>query len=245
MSHAPLARVIAHRGASGDAPENTLSALLLAAVHGASCVEIDVSISSDGVPFVHHDHQLQRCTSGEGLLCEHTAQQLDSLTAGKLMPGFEAEPLPRLSAVIALLMRYNIGLNVEIKPFQSLEQRTVKAVCNELEDVWPATLPLVFSSFNHDALDMARERLPRMARAPLVGAVPDDWESLMQRHSAQNLHCAEDALTRSIAKQVTRAGFGLYCYTVNDVDKARKLLDWGVHGVFTDYPKTLLTQLEI
>ena len=244
MPHAPLAAVIAHRGASGDAPENTLSALQLAVVHGARCVEIDASISADGVPFVHHDHQLKRCTDGDGLLCEHTAQQLDVLTAGKRMPGFEQEPLPRLSAVLALLMRYNVGLNLEIKPFAGLEQRTVDAICNELDGVWPNDLPLVVSSFNHDCIDMMKQRLPHVARAPLVGAVPDDVEDLMRRYDAQNLHCAEDVLTPDKAEQVISAGYGLYCYTVNDPDNARKLLSWGVHGVFTDFPKNLLSLLE-
>ncbi len=244
MAHAPLASVIAHRGASGEAPENTLSAIQLAAVQGASCVEIDVSISADGVPYVHHDHQLQRCTDGNGLLCEHTAQQLDVLTAGNSMQGFEQEPLPRLNAVLALLMRYQVGLNLEIKPFKGLEQRTVDAICNELDDVWPNDLPLVISSFSHDAIGMMKQRLPHVARAPLVGAVPDNVSDLMQRYDAQNLHCAENALTQDKAQQVVSAGYGLYCYTVNDPDNARKLFSWGVHGVFTDYPKNLLSLLE-
>lgn len=242
--HTPLANVVAHRGASADAPENTLSALQLAATHGATCVEIDVSISADGVAFVHHDHQLERCTNGDGLLCEHTAEQLDKLNAGKNLAGFDQEPLPRLSAVVALLKHCNLGLNLEIKPYQDLEQRTVDAICKELDGIWPSSSPLVISSFNHLSLQMIRKQLPDIAIAPLVGAVPDDWDELMNRYSAQNLHCAENALTSEKARAVTEAGFGLYCYTVNDVEKARTLLQWGVHGVFTDLPKHLLQSLE-
>ncbi|MFK7994234.1 MAG: glycerophosphodiester phosphodiesterase family protein [Granulosicoccus sp.] len=236
MSHASLARIIAHRGASADAPENTLSALQLAANQGASCVEIDVSISADDVPFVHHDAQLQRCTNGHGLLCEHSAAQLDQLHAGKDMAGFENEPLPRLSAVIALLIQNKLGLNLEIKPQEGLEHRTVEAIGKELEANWPATLPLVLSSFSHKSIEIAKDRMPNVARAPLVGAIPDDWETLMRRYDAQNLHCAEDSLTAEKAKPVIEAGFGLYCYTVNDAERAKTLLDWGVHGIFTDYP---------
>lgn len=242
--HARLAKVVAHRGASADAPENTLSALLLAAKHGARCVEIDVSISADDVAFVHHDHKLERCTDGEGLLCEHTAEQLDKLSAGKNKAGFEQEPLPRLNAVIALLKRCNLGLNLEIKPYKGLEQRTVDAICNELDDDWPHSLPLVFSSFSHESLQMIKQRLPSAACAPLVGAIPDDWQTLLQRYDAQNLHCADNAITPEKAKAVTEAGFGLYCYTVNDVERARTLLQWGIHGVFTDHPKQLLQSLE-
>jgi len=236
MSHAPLARIIAHRGASADAPENTLSALQLAVEQGATCVEIDVSISSDGVAFVHHDAQLQRCTTGEGLLCEHTAEELDQLSAGKDQPGFENEPLPRLSAVVALLIRLEVGLNLEIKSYNDLQKPTVDAICSELQKAWPAQLPLVLSCFDHSCLELARECMPTIARAPLVGAVPDDWAELMQHHDAHNLHCAENLLNEKAARQVTNAGYGLYCYTVNDARRARTLLSWGVHGIFTDYP---------
>lgn len=239
MSHATLARIIAHRGASADAPENTLSALRLAAEQGARCVEIDVSISADGIAYVHHDAQLQRCTNGHGLLCEHTAAQLDLLSAGNNMSGFDGEPLPRLSAVIDLLVGHKLGLNLEIKPYDGLEQQTVNAIHAELKGNWPSELPLVFSSFNHTSIEMARKSMPDIARAPLVGAVPDDWKLLMQRYDAQNLHCAENMLTEEKARQVTDAGYGLYCYTVNDAEKAKTLFDWGVHGIFTDYPGVL------
>jgi len=239
MSHAPLARIIAHRGASADAPENTLSALRLAAEQGASCVEIDVSISSDGIAFVHHDADLERCTNGTGLLCEHSAAELDQLSAGINKAGFENEPLPRLSAVLALLVQHKLGLNLEIKPYAGLEQRTVDAIGSDIEAYWPEQLPLVLSSFSHASIDMARERLPGVARAPLVGAVPDDWQSLMQRYDAHNIHCSEKLLTAEKARQVTGAGYGLYCYTVHDAVKAKTLLGWGVPGVLTDYPGPL------
>ena len=64
-----------------------------------------------------------------------------------------------------------------------------------------------------------------------MGAVPDDVVDLMRRYDAHNLHCAEGTLTPDTVNQVISAGYGLYCYTVNDPDNARKLLSWGVHGV--------------
>ena len=244
MTHATLARIVAHRGASGDAPENTLAALQLAADMGARCVEIDVSISADKVPFVHHDHTLGRCTTGEGRLCEHSAEQLDKLTAGKNMMGFDAEPLPRLSAVIELLVRNNLGLNLEIKPVDGLEEATVTAICNEVDKSWPAHLPLVFSSFSHQSLGIARTLCPQVARAPLVGAVPANWQRLMDKYEGQNLHCAHNKLKHAAARAVIEAGYGLYCYTVNDAPRAQVLFDWGVHGIFTDYP-TLFENLNV
>ncbi len=244
MEHAHLARIIAHRGASADAPENTLSAFSLAAVDGASCVELDVQISSDDIAYVHHDHKLDRCTDGQGLLCEHTSEQLDLLRAGKNNPGFELEPLPRLSTTIELLKSRQLGLNLEIKPVKGLEQRTVDAIFHELENAWPTQLPLVISSFNHESLGMIKQRMPHVATALLFGAIPDDWQASMQHYNAQNIHCAANELVSNAASDVVGAGYGLYCYTVNEATKAKAVLGLGAHGIFTDYPKSMATQLE-
>jgi len=166
-----LATVIAHRGASGDAPENTLAAISLAADQGARSVEIDVSISKDQIPFVHHDDTLDRCTNGTGLLSAHSAEELDKLDASCGMQAFIGEPLPRLSAVIELLQQRSLGLNLEIKPRVGLEQQTVKAICKDIKSHWPDELPLVFSSFDHNSLALAKELLPSVKRGLLVGTI--------------------------------------------------------------------------
>lgn len=235
-----LAPVIAHRGASGMAPENTLAALALAAEQGASHVEIDVSISLDGVPFVHHDDTLERCTNGTGNLCDRTAAELDALTADQGLEGFTGEPLPRLEAVITLLESRGVGLNLEIKPKAGLEIQTTEAICACVEYYWPSGLSLVFSSFERSCLEMARQLLPGVPRALLVGPVPDDWQQQLDQYQCHNLHCAANALKPDAASAIEQAGVGLYCYTVNDVEQASRLWAMGVSGVFTDYPARLL-----
>lgn len=240
-----LAPIIAHRGASGDAPENTLAALSLAADHGAVCVEIDVSISRDQVPFVHHDDTLGRCTNGSGLLCEHMAADLDQLSASAGMAGYEGEPLPRLSAVIDLLQARGLGLNLEIKPRKGLELPTVEAICRMIEERWPSHLPLVFSSFSKSSLAAAMHRLPEVPRGLLTGAIPVDWKSQMSELDCRNIHCDGTVLTPLQIRQLLEANAGIYCYTINEPARARTLLDSGVHGVFTDFPKRLAASLGI
>lgn len=235
-----LANIIAHRGASGNAPENTLAAISLANELGAKCVEIDVSISRDHVPFVHHDDTLDRCTSGSGYLCAHNSEALDALTASAGMAGFEDEPLPRLSAVISLLSSLQMGLNLEIKPTPGLEVPTTLAICDLIRTSWPADLPLVLSSFSSEALAVARDTLPGAARALIVCAVPEDWQHQTQFLQCRNLHMAAPLLDEQQARDITGAGLGLYCFTVNKADEAAKLLSMGVNGVFTDYPAELL-----
>lgn len=242
---ATLTNIIAHRGASGDAPENTLGALALAAEHGATCVEIDVSISADNIPFVHHDDSLERCTSGRGLLSALHANELDTLTAGKGMPGYENEPLPRLSAVIALLIEHGLGLNLEIKPQKGLEERTCKAISAMMLDEWPDHLPLVFSSFSEPSLGYALDMAPEIPRGLLVEGIPNNVDELVDRYQCQNVHCQSKQLDRADAARIKSRELGLYCYTVNSVDDAKTLFDFGVDGIFTDYPKRLLSEFSI
>lgn len=235
-----LAKIIAHRGASGVAPENTLAALTMAAEVGAKCVEIDASISSDNIAFVHHDDTLNRCTNGSGYLCAHTAAELDALKASSGKAGYEQEPLPRLSAVVTLLSSLQMGLNLEIKPTPGLEEPTALAVCDVIRDSWPSDLPLVLSSFSREALAVARDTLPGAARALIVCAVPTDWHHQTQLLQCRNLHMAAPLLDPQQASDINEAGLGLYCFTVNQIDEAKKLFAMGVDGVFTDYPAELL-----
>jgi len=239
-----LANVIAHRGASGNAPENTQAAIALAHEGGAKCVEIDVSISSDNVPFVHHDDYLDRCTNGKGYLCAHSAQQLDLITADAGMKDYAGEPLPRLDAVISQLSQLQMGLNLEIKPTPGLEEPTALAVCDAIRDTWPSDLPLVLSSFSRESLAIARDALPGAARALIVCAIPADWHHQTQLLQCSNLHVAAPLLTDEQATDIKASGLGLYCFTVNDVDDAQRLFAMGVDGVFSDYPAKLLTAIQ-
>jgi len=243
MTPALLAPVVAHRGASGEAPENTLGAIRLAAEQGARCVEIDVSISRDGIPYVHHDDTLDRCTDGRGRLVDQDALTLDALVADKGLADWLGEPLPRLTAVLELCIEHDLGLNLEVKPVAGLEVRTARAICPIVERIWPDHLPFVFSSFVPAALEATRAALPEAARALLVGAVPADWRTRLERHGCRNLHCDGKRLDGATALAVREADAGLYCYTVNDVELAGALLDSGVHGVITDHPARMLAAL--
>jgi glycerophosphoryl diester phosphodiesterase len=240
-----LAPVVAHRGASADAPENTLAAVRLAAKQGVRCMELDVSISADDVPFVHHDNKLDRCTNGHGLLRDHTAAELDKLSADKGMPEFAGEPLPRLTAVIDLLVELGAGLNLEIKPKPGLETETARAICQIIEAHWPSHLTLVFSCFSKAALHEARLCLPEIPRALLVGAVPENWAEELNALGCRNLHCSEKSVTAAQVDVLRTAGFGVYCFAVNDTANARRLLDMGVHGVFSACPGKLLDELSL
>lgn len=237
----PLPRVIAHRGESGLAPENTLAAFSLAAENGATWVELDANISLDKIPYVHHDNALDRCTDGTGNLHQQHSNYLDKLDAGRWFDSaFVGAPLPTLLAVMQLLDKHNMGLNLEIKPVAGNEEATVDAICEVVGNHWPANLPLLISSFNERALHHAVDLAPQATYGYLVERVPDDWQERMARIGCKTLHCHAQSLSESTAAEIKQAGVGLLCYTVNDVPKAQQLWSWGVDSVFTDFPSKLL-----
>ncbi|MEE9332567.1 MAG: glycerophosphodiester phosphodiesterase family protein [Granulosicoccaceae bacterium] len=244
MSRATLlAPVVAHRGASADAPENTIAAIRLAAEQGATAVEIDVSISADGVAFVHHDDGLERCTNGKGYLCAHNASDLDSLSAGVLFSDYANEPLPRLSAVLECVAEHNMTLNLEIKPTPGLEEPTAQIICQTVAAHGQAGKPILYSSFSREALKTTMELQPETPRALIVCAIPENWPEQLAAYACSNFHFAAPLADKKALQALRDEGYGLYCFTVNDAEQAAKLYELGVHGVFSDYPGMLIEKL--
>jgi len=226
-----------HRGESATAPENTLSAINLAADGGTHWVELDGNVSADGIPYVHHDDTLERCTDGTGYLIQKPANVLDQLDAGSWFSAdHKAEPLPRLSAVIALMKERNMGLNLEIKPSAGWEEPTTASICSVLSEQWPKELPLILSSFSTAALHNAANYIPDATRGFIVTAIPANWQQQMQDMGCATLHCAGELLDQPTAEAIKAANYGLMCWTVNDFSDAERLWSWGVDTVISDNP---------
>ena len=107
--------VVAHRGGSDGAPENTLGAIRRAKRNGATAVEVDVFLSADGVPVVIHDATVDRTTDGSGLVGAMSVAELKKLDAGMGMPGFEGERIPTLEEVLHLAVDLDLKLEIELK----------------------------------------------------------------------------------------------------------------------------------
>ena len=246
MSKLVMPGIVAHRGASGDAPENTLAAIRMAADHGASWIEIDVNISADGTPVLFHDDGLERCSNGKGLVIEHTLKTLQSLDCGSwLSKKFTGEKIATLEQCLQLAEECGLGINLEIKPCSGWELPTTDSIAQLLNS--KAKLPpIVVSSFSHVAMQRAAELLPQLPRSCLYLVAPPDWQSLIKEVDADNIHLhANSLLTEEKVAQYKSQGLGVYCYTVNTTDNAKALFAIGVDGVFTNYPKTLLKELNL
>lgn len=235
-------RVIAHRGASLYAPENTLAAFALAADQGARAIECDAKLTRDGKVVLIHDDRLDRTSSGRGAVKRFDLKAIRQLDAGSwFAPRFAGERIATLEEGLELWAKRGLFPQIEIKPCRGRAAETGAAVARATRKHWPRDLPApLFSSFSIRALEAARNAAPELPRAWLAERLPRDWRKRAKRLGSVALHVNQKYLTEAAARRVKQAGLGLRCYTVNDPALAQRLFDWGVDAVFTDCPDRIL-----
>ncbi len=234
-------KIIGHRGAAAYAPENTLVSFEKAYHLGCRYIEFDVMLSADGEPFIFHDETLKRTTNGRGEIGLVTADYLQSLDAGNwFSKRFRGEKIPHFRDALDWLCRLDVNANIEIKPYPGTAQQTTVAVLAHLNRYWPADKPLpLVSSFDVKALSLCRTLAPELPLGLLIDRWDKDWLKKAQYLNCFSIHYSKRALTKTRAAEIKAAGYKLLAYTVNRKRQARKLFDWGVDAVFSDYPDLL------
>jgi glycerophosphoryl diester phosphodiesterase len=203
-------------------------------------------LASDGVPIVMHDPQLGRTVAGSGSVADYTAAELMRMDAGAWFdPAYAGELVPSFEQVVAFCRAHAIWMNIEIKPVQGFEEITGRVVAQTTERLFAdllaarkndparAGLPL-FSSFSSVALRAAQRAAPEIPRACLFDRVPLDWCEKLTSLEATAMDVNHQHLSAKQAQAIKRAGFGLFCYTLNDPERAREVLAWGVDAICTD-----------
>ena len=255
-SHAwPYPRQVAHRGGGTLAPENTLAGLRCGLEHGFRGVEFDAMLARDGVPVLMHDPLFGRTVQGEGGVRDYSAQALAAMDAGAWFgERFRGEPVCTLLQAMRFCAANGIWMNIEIKPAdpadRTLAEATGRAVAAATRDFFApqyaagapiGSLPL-FSSLSADALGAAQKEAPAIARGWLTDRIEDGWQAQLAALGAVALHTNARHLSAAQAAAVKQAGYGLFCYTVNDPARAREITGWGVDGFCTDrldlFPQT-------
>ncbi|CAL60815.1 glycerophosphodiester phosphodiesterase [Herminiimonas arsenicoxydans] len=237
----PYPKIVAHRGGGVLAPENTIAAMRCGLTHGFRAVEFDVMLARDGVPVVMHDPVFGRTVAGEGNVNEYTAQELATFDAGVWFgEEFSGEPIPTFEQVASFCMHHAIWMDIEIKPAPGFEEQTGWVVAQttrrlfaSVPDHSPAALPIL-SSFSFEALQAAKMAAPEIPRGFLVDDIPPDWHERLLALGAMALMTNHKNLTPLLARAVKDAGFGLFCYTVNEPARATEILSWGVDAFCTD-----------
>jgi len=236
-------RIIAHRGASGSAPENTLAAFDLAVERQADYVELDVQLSLDGELIVIHDRTLERTTNGVGYVGSKTAQQLRTLDAGSsFSAAFAGERIPLLEQV---LDRYlgRVGLLVELKEpalYPKMEEKLAAVIKERLTTLSESNMdPLIIQSFDRNAVRHMHELLPGIATGVLIRPEQkrmqaEDWAAVARYADYINPH--KSLVDKSFVEAAHAHGLLVMPWTVHRSGEARRLIRAGVDGLITDYP---------
>ena len=226
----PLARRIGHRGLAAHAPENTLAGIRRAHRAGLRWVEFDVRVAADNTAVLSHDASLLRCGGVHARIKRKTAAQLGAIPVSCGFRRCAKECAPTLAAAFLLLRELKMGAVVEIKPDKGNEAAVIRAVAKALPFAPPE---MMFSSFSMPVLLEAKRRLPKIPRALNCNRPKADIFPLLRRAAAVNLHCGAQSGRGAIAAAAS-AGFGVYCFTVDDAREAEILFAAGAHGVFTN-----------
>ena len=238
-------RILGHRGASSDAPENTLAAFLLALEQGADGVELDARLCRSGEVVVFHDERLERLTGGRGRVADTSWDELSRLVVRPGTSGGASARIPLLSDVLEALPR-TAFVNVELKSEDWNGTRVADAAASLLE-AGRHDAHVVVSSFDPRGLLRLALGHPRLKRGLLLDPDRSQW---VQRHLTLPLlgrdavHPEASHLEERDVRRWHASGREVAVWTVDDPQAARRLRGWGVDSCITNRPGALRAALE-
>ncbi|MCW3141117.1 MAG: glycerophosphodiester phosphodiesterase family protein [Methanophagales archaeon] len=217
-------KIIAHRGARAEEPEDTIRAVKRAFECGADAVEIDVRLSKDREIVVIHDDTLERTTNGFGKVDEKTLEQLRTLDAGK------GEKIPKL--VEALLLAENLGLElvIELKE-EGMEEMVVHEIVGAGMEK-----SVTVSSFYHASLLKIKVLAPRIKTGVIISSLPVLPVKIAIDARAEVIFPKYPRLNREFVAEASKEGIEIYPWTINTREDLEKAIELGVEGVVTDDP---------
>jgi len=237
---------IAHRGASGEAPENTLAAFDLALRQGAKGIEFDVHLSSDGIPVVIHDPRLDRTTSGSGWVGEHRASALLRLDAGlwfnrrfpaKARQFYVGSGIPLLSEMLAWVRHRKALAFIEIKRGRRAYPGIEARVLEEIEQQRVSKLVTIVS-FDFASLRQVRQLNKRIS----LGL--DVSRSLLAMRRVKSVagnavlpHWA--TASRGFIRRAHKHSMLVFPWAIDQPARMERMITEGVDGIITNYPGRL------
>ncbi|HVO66952.1 MAG TPA: glycerophosphodiester phosphodiesterase family protein [Syntrophales bacterium] len=223
---------LAHRGASGHEPENTLSAVEKAVVLGADWIEVDVYAVENEL-IVIHDERLERTTNGTGFVMDKTLAYLRSLDAGK------GQRIPTLREVFDAVDR-RTGINVELKGPHTA-RLAVSLVGEYIKERNRDYDKFLISSFDRRQLMTVRKLDPYMRIGVLINRPRRHYKQFAARYAAYSVHPHVSLVNSQFMQRAHKRGLKVFVYTVNKPEDIERLKTLGVDGIFTDFPE-LITQ---
>ena len=222
--------IIGHRGASADAPENTLAAFALAKAQGADGIELDVQLSADGWPVVLHDFSLDRTSSGRGKVSDFSLSELQELEVGI------GQNLPALAEVFEQFGS-DFLYNIELKSTSVWDMDLVTAVANCVQ-AYRLEAQVLISSFNLFIVQQAKRKF---AKETMVAHL---WHKRGGRLKQNFIPVAADhphhlQVDEAYMVWANKRSLPVNVWTVDDLFEARRLAALGVQAIITNHPQRI------
>ncbi|WP_199610918.1 glycerophosphodiester phosphodiesterase [Flocculibacter collagenilyticus] len=221
--------IIAHRGASGNHPENTLKAINAAAEMGVDGIEIDVHLVEDEL-IVIHDKWLHRTTNGTGQISDYSLAELQALDAG------EGECIPTLWQVLQCINARTM-VNIELKGNNTAE-KTIKVIDQAVEQLGYTINQFIISSFNHHVIHSIHQQRPDITIGALTGSMPLGYASFAKHLNAYSIHLDVSFINKEYVQDAHERGLKVFVYTVDQKEDIIAMHALGVDGIFTNHPST-------
>jgi glycerophosphoryl diester phosphodiesterase len=237
---APL--IIAHRGASGHAPENTLGAFSRAVELGAGFIETDLRLSRDLQFVAIHDGTLERTTNGRGAVSDCTLAELRQLDAGQWFDrGYRGERIPELEEILAFGHKHDVVFYLEIKYDAAWGMH--HALVAALRNAESAARTVVLSS---DPATLVALR--RLDSSIMMGLLAEEGKPDFVKASldagARQMCLRSTLVTPDLVQQAHQSDLHVIAWTVNSADEMRSMMTTGVDGIMTDFPDRLRAVIE-
>lgn len=234
------ALIIGHRGAAGTRPENTVCSIERAQALGASWIEVDVQPTRDHQLVITHDHEVQRCSDGDGRVDQLSLAELKSLDFGKwFSTDYAKQTILTLDELLSLATSLELNVNLEIKVDDQHDIKSVvKLVSTALSNTDFSHDRLLISSFDMKVLEGIRKQFPSLRLGVLSEHADSRCYDFVKRLNAYSCNLDAKYLQEADIHALQLQGVKVMVYTVNDPE----LYPWMklVDGIFTDFPERFI-----
>jgi glycerophosphoryl diester phosphodiesterase len=234
--------IIAHRGASGHAPENTLAAFKRALELGAGFIETDLHLTRDARFVAIHDSTLERTTNGHGAVADFTLAELRKLDAGLWYDRtYTGEHIPTLEEILDFARKHDVVFYLEVKHSAAGGMNSTLVAALRNADNAARTIVI---SFDPSTLAAIRRIDPSIMIGLLVEEAKPDSVEIALAVGARQLCPRSSVVTSELVKQAHRANLHVATWTVNLPEEMRSVIALGADGIMTDFPDRLLAVTE-
>ena len=232
--------VVAHRGSSGTAPENTMASIKYAIDAGALMIEVDVQLTKDDQAIIIHDPVLGRTTNGNGYVRSQTFTEIQTLDAGSWFnASFSGEHVPLLSEALQLIQHHKRCVNIEIKPPAISEdwEKRLSIIIEQVQSFQMEDVTL-FSSFHHESLRFINIHHSSLHTAAIN--IPNDKRlpsEIASDIGCEGFVCSLREITQNKSKDAANHNILVGVYTINTLEDFKKIMNYDISAIVSNVPR--------